>query len=64
MNYTQYIDKFNENDNEWFPTLIKNCDAKAFLLENLTYRKKSYNIYYDEDGTVFGKGKGISVEEI
>ena len=37
---------------------------KWFKIENLTYRKKPYNIYYDEDGSVFGKGCGIYIEEI
>jgi len=37
---------------------------KWFKIENLTYRKKKYNVYYDEDGTVFGKGKGVTLEEI
>ena len=36
---------------------------KWFKLENLTYRKKVYDVYYDEDGTVFGKGKGVIIEE-
>jgi hypothetical protein len=36
---------------------------KYFKLENLTYRKKSYTVYYDEDGSVFGKGKGVIIEE-
>ncbi len=34
-----------------------------FKLENLTFRKETYSIYYDEDGTVFGKGVGIIVEK-
>lgn len=37
---------------------------KYFKLENLTYRKRTYNVYYDEDGSVFGKGRGVTVEEI
>ena len=37
---------------------------KWFKIENLTYRKQTYNIYYDEDGTVFGKGSGVHVEKI
>ena len=36
---------------------------KWFSLENLTYKNKVYNIYYDEDGTRYGKGCGITVEE-
>ena len=36
---------------------------KYFKLENFTYRKKTYTVYYDEDGTVFGKGKGVFIEE-
>ena len=34
MNYEKYFDKFNANDPELFPTLIKNCAAKEFLLKN------------------------------
>ena len=34
MNYEKYFDKFNANDPELFPTLIKNCAAKEFLREN------------------------------
>ena len=37
---------------------------KWFKIENLSYRKKTYNVYYDEDGTKFGKGKGTFIEEI
>ena len=37
---------------------------KWFKLENLSFRKKRYNVYYDEDGTVFGKGKGVIIEEV
>jgi len=36
---------------------------KYFKLENLTYRKKIYTVYYDEDGSVFGKGAGVIIEE-
>jgi hypothetical protein len=36
---------------------------KWFKIENLTFRKNTYNVYYDEDGTVFGKGKGVIIEE-
>ena len=35
---------------------------KWFKIENLTYRKRTNTVYYDEDGTVFGKGKGIIIE--
>ncbi len=34
-----------------------------FKLENLTFRKKSYDIYYDEDGSHLGKGVGVVIEE-
>ena len=34
MEYGKYIDKFNENDFEHFPTLISNEASKEFLLEN------------------------------
>jgi hypothetical protein len=37
---------------------------KWFALENLSYRKTKYNIYYDEDGTVFGKGCGLMIEKV
>lgn len=36
---------------------------KYFKLENLTYRKKTYTVYYDEDGSAFVKGKGLIIEE-
>lgn len=36
---------------------------KYFSVENLTCRGRTYNIYYDEDGTRFNKGKGIIIEE-
>jgi len=34
-----------------------------FKLENLTFRKERYNVYYDEKGTVFGKGCGVIIEK-
>ena len=34
-----------------------------FKLENLHFKKKRYDIYYDEDGTVFRKGVGIIIVE-
>lgn len=37
---------------------------KWFKLENVTFRKETYNVFYDEDGSVFGKGKGIIIEKI
>ena len=37
---------------------------KWFKIENLTYRKRTYNVYYDEDGTVYGKGKGVIIENV
>ena len=37
---------------------------KWFKLENVTYRKETYNVYFDEDGTVFGKGCGVIIEKI
>ncbi len=36
---------------------------KWFKIENLTYRKNTYNVYYDETGEVFGKGVGITIEK-
>lgn len=36
---------------------------KWFKLENLTYVKRTYDIYYDEDGTKYGKGAGVIIEE-
>lgn len=36
---------------------------KWFKLENLSFKNKSYDIFYDEDGTVFNKGKGVIIEE-
>ncbi len=36
---------------------------KYFKIENLTYRGKTYTVYYDEDGTVFGKGRGVVIEK-
>ena len=35
-----------------------------FRLENLSYRGKRYNVYYDCDGRHFGRGAGVIVEEI
>ncbi len=35
-----------------------------FKLENLTYRNNTYNVYYDEKGTVFNKGVGVIIEKI
>lgn len=35
-----------------------------FKLENLTFRKKKYNIYYDSDGSHLGRGKGVVIEKI
>lgn len=34
-----------------------------FKLENLTFRGKSYTVYYDETGEAFGKGVGVTIEE-
>ena len=34
---------------------------KWFKLE-IPFKNKLYNIYYDEDGTYFNKGKGITIE--
>ncbi len=34
-----------------------------FKLENISFHKKSYTIYYDENGTKFGKGIGVIIEE-
>jgi len=36
---------------------------KWFRIENLTYRKHSYSVYYDEDGSVFGRGTGVFIEK-
>ena len=36
---------------------------KWFKIENLTYKKQSYTVYYDEDGCVFHKGKGVIIEK-
>ena len=35
-----------------------------FKIENLTFRKQTYNVYYDEYGTVFNKGKGVIIEKL
>ena len=37
---------------------------KWFKIENLTFRKKTYNIYFDEDGLVFNRGKGVIIERV
>lgn len=37
---------------------------KWFKVENLTFKKQSYNIYYDSDGTKFNRGKGVVIEKI
>ncbi|MBO7187439.1 MAG: hypothetical protein J6V68_03485 [Clostridia bacterium] len=36
---------------------------KWFKLENLPFKKGIYDVYYDEDGTVFNKGKGVIIEK-
>ena len=37
---------------------------KWFKIENLTIDKKTYTVYYDQDGTVFNKGKGVVIEQM
>lgn len=37
---------------------------KWFKIENLSFKGKTYNVYYDEDGSVFSKGKGVVIEKI
>ena len=37
---------------------------KWFKIENLSFRKKTYNIYYDEDGSFYNKGKGVIIEKV
>ena len=37
---------------------------KWFALENVTFKGNSYNVYYDEDGDVFGNGKGVVIEKV
>lgn len=37
---------------------------KWFKIENLTYRNKTYTVYYDENGDIFNKGKGVIIELI
>ena len=37
---------------------------KWFKLENLHVKKNTYNVYYDEDGSKFQKGKGVIIERI
>jgi len=36
---------------------------KWFKVENLTYRGVNYTVYYDEDGSHFGKGVGVVIEK-
>ena len=36
---------------------------KWFAVRNLTFKKQSYNIYYDEDGTKYNKGVGLIIEK-
>lgn len=36
---------------------------KWFKIENLTFKKKTYTIYYDEDGCKFNKGVGVIIEK-
>ena len=36
---------------------------KWFKIENLCYKKQVYTVYYDEDGCVFNKGKGVVIEQ-
>ena len=37
---------------------------KWFKIENLCYKNRMYNIYYDEEGTKYDKGKGLIIEAI
>ena len=37
---------------------------KWFALENVTFKGVSYNVYYDEDGSKFQKGKGVIIEKL
>ena len=36
---------------------------KWFKLDNLTFKNKTYTVYYDEDGTKYNKGVGVTIEE-
>ena len=36
---------------------------KWFKIENLTFKKKTYTVYYDEDGCKFNKGVGVIIEK-
>ena len=37
---------------------------KWFKVENLNFKNATYNIYYDEDGTKYGKGVGLTIERV
>ena len=37
---------------------------KWFKVTNVTFKKQSYTIYYDEDGTKYNKGVGLIIEKI
>ena len=37
---------------------------KWFKVENINFKNATYNIYYDEDGTKYGKGVGLTVERV
>ena len=36
---------------------------KWFKLDNLTFKNKTYTVYYDENGTKYNKGVGVTIEE-
>ena len=36
---------------------------KWFKLENLSFKGDRYTVYYDEDGSHFGKGSGVVIEK-
>ncbi len=35
-----------------------------FKIENLTFKRQTYNVYYDKTGKVFNKGAGVIIEKV
>lgn len=52
-----------ESDNVTVVPRVKGI-WKWFKIENLSYRKQSYTVYYDEDGCIFNKGTGVIIEKV
>ena len=35
-----------------------------FKIENLTFKRQTYNVYYDKTGNVFNKGANVIIEKV